>query len=193
MYAITLSETPPAELRPLEPWMAEEFLAHVERARATVDPWIPWASFSTDLESARATLQRYADGQAADARRIHGIWLEGTLVGGVMFPRFDARTGNCEIGVWTEPAGSGHGLVTKAAGLLVRYAFEERGMQRAELVRRRDEEGSSAVARRLGMSLDGVLRSEFVHHGERHDSQVWSLLASEWTGRPAGADVGPPA
>ena len=181
MYAITLSTSPYAELRPLEPWMAEEFFAHIERARATVDPWIPWASFSTDLDSARATLQRYADGQSTDSRRIHGIWLEGTLVGGVMFPRFDARTGNCEIGVWTEPAGTGHGLVTAAARLLVAYAFEQRGMQRIEWVTNPRNERSRAVAQRLGMSLDGVLRSEFVHNGERHDSEVWSLLASEWS------------
>jgi ribosomal-protein-serine acetyltransferase len=182
VYAITLSTSPHAELRPLEPWMAEEFFAHIERGRATIDPWIPWASFSTDLESARATLQRYADKQAADAGRIHGIWLEGTLVGGVMFPRFDAKTGNCEIGVWTEPAGEGHGLVTTAARLLVEYAFRERGMQRIEWITTPRNTRSSAVAQRLGMTLDGVLRKEFLHNGERLDSEVWSLLADEWQG-----------
>ena len=180
MYAVILSTDPRAELRPLEPWMAEEFFEHIERARATVDPWIPWASFSTDLDSARGTLQRYADKQAADAGRIHGIWLEGTLVGGVMFPRFDAATGNCEIGVWTEPAGAGHGLITTAARLLVEYAFGERGMQRIEWVTSTRNTRSSAVARRLGMSLDGVLRKEFLHNGERIDSEVWSLLREEW-------------
>lgn len=180
MYAITLSTSPPAELRPLEPWMAEEFFAHIERARASVDPWIPWAAFSTDLDSARGTLQRYADKQATDSGRLHGIWLEGTLVGGVVFPRFDAATGNCEIGVWTEPAGAGHGLITAAVRVLVRYAFEERGMQRIEWMTTPRNQRSRAVAQRLGMTLDGVLRSQFVHNGERHDNEAWSLLASDW-------------
>jgi len=181
VYAITLSTTPSAELRPLEPWQAEEFLAHIERARATVDPWIPWASFSTDLDSARATLQRYADRLAADSGRINGIWLEGTLVGGVMFPRFDAGSGNCEIGVWTEPAGAGHGLVTAAARLLVEYAFVTRGMHRIEWITTPHNERSRGVAQRIGMKLDGVLRSEYLHQGVRHDAEVWSLLAEEWT------------
>jgi ribosomal-protein-serine acetyltransferase len=183
VYAITLSTTPPAELRPLEPWQAEEFLAHIDRARATVDPWIPWASRSTDLESARATLQSYADKQAADAGRIHGIWLDGTLVGGVMFVRFDPGTGNCEIGVWTEPAGAGHGLVTSAARVLAEYALVERGMHRIEWITTPSNARSRGVAERLGMKLDGVLRSEYVHRGERHDAEVWSLLADEWTPR----------
>lgn len=38
------------------------------------------------------------------------------------------------------------------------------------------------MARRLGMRLDGVLRSEWAYGAERQDSQVWSLLAEEWTG-----------
>jgi len=96
-----------AELRPLEPWQAEEFLAHMDRARETVDPWIPWASVSADLAGARKTLQRYADLQARDAGRLYGIWLDGVLVGGTMFVSFDARDGDCEIGCWLEPAATG--------------------------------------------------------------------------------------
>jgi hypothetical protein len=46
VFAIVLDDG--AELRPLEPWQAEEFLTHLDRARAAVDPWIPWASRSTD-------------------------------------------------------------------------------------------------------------------------------------------------
>lgn len=117
---------------PLEPWQAPEFLAHIDRARAHTDPWIPWATYSTDLDSARATLQSYADKQAADRGRIFGIWREGTLVGGVMFVHFDAAAGTCEIGVWSEPAGEGHGLVTAAARHLLTHAFTTRGLHRAE-------------------------------------------------------------
>ena len=183
MYAITLSTAPPAELRPLEPWQAEEFLAHMDRARETVDPWIPWATVSTDLDSARATLQRYADNQAADTGRLNGIWLNGTLVGGVTFFRFDAKMGTCELGAWTEPAGSGHGLVTAAVRVLLEYAFTERRVQRVEWVTTPRNSRSRAVAERLGMTLDGVLRSNYLHNGERHDSEVWSLLADEWASR----------
>ena len=111
MFAIKLADD--AELRPLEPWQAEEYLAHMDRARALVDPWIPWAAKSKDLESARATLQDYATKQATDTGRIFGIWRDGTLVGGCLFVQFDAVAGNCEIGVWTEPAGEGRGQMAQ--------------------------------------------------------------------------------
>ena len=168
-----------AELRPLEPWQAEEFLAHMDRARETVDPWIPWATLSTDARSARRTLQRYADKAARDEARIFGIWLDGTLVGGTMFVSFDIVSGTCEVGCWLEPAGTGKGLVTKATRVLVEWALRERGMSRVEWHCRPDNAASSAVAKRLGMHLDGTMRSSFPYRGVRHDTEVWSLLSSD--------------
>jgi RimJ/RimL family protein N-acetyltransferase len=168
-----------AQLRPLEPWQATEFLAHMDRARATVDPWIPWAGISTDLDSARATLQRYADLAARDAGRLFGIWLDGTLVGGTMFVAFDADAGTCEIGCWLEPAGQGRGLVTRAVRVLIDWAVHTRGIHRVEWHCRPDNTASGAVARRLGMRLDGVLREVYPYRGVRHDLEIWSLLTAE--------------
>jgi ribosomal-protein-serine acetyltransferase len=178
VFAIDLTEN--AQLRPLEPWQAEEFLAHMDRARATVDPWIPWASVSTDLASATATLQRYADNTARDTQRLYGIWLDGTLVGGTMFVAFDAKAGNCEIGVWLEPAATGRGLVTRAARVLIDWAFEVRSLHRAEWHCNPDNVDSSNVARRLGMTCEGRLRSSYPWQGVRNDTEIWAVLASEW-------------
>ncbi|MET9924554.1 MULTISPECIES: GNAT family protein [unclassified Streptomyces] len=182
MFAVSLGEDG-AELRPLEVWQAEEFLAHMDRARELVDPWIPFASFATDVDSARALLQRYADKQAADTGRLHGIWLDSTLVGGVLFRTFDARTGTCEIGVWLEPAAQGRGLITRAAERLIDWAVDERGMHRVEWVAATANTRSIAVAKRLGMTRDGVLRQNYLYRGVRHDSEHWSVLAPEWRSR----------
>ncbi|MEU9181555.1 GNAT family protein [Streptomyces sp. NPDC048550] len=178
MFTLSLGDH--ARLRPLEPWQAPEFLAHIDRARASVDPWIPWATFSTDLDSATATLQRYADRLATDTGGIYGIWLDGTLVGGVMFTRFDSASGVCEIGCWLESAGEGRGLVTRACRLLIGWAFQERGMSRVEWWAAAGNTRSIDVARRLGMTRDGVLRQHSSYRGVRRDIEVWSVLSEEW-------------
>jgi ribosomal-protein-serine acetyltransferase len=181
VFKVELDER--AELRPLEPWQAPEFLAHMDRARETVDPWIPWASISTDLESARRTLQRYADKQAADTARIYGIWLDGVLVGGVMFVSFDAGSGICEVGCWLEPAGAGRGLVTRAITVLIDWALTTRGLHRVEWHCRPDNVASSNVARRLGMTLEATLRENYPWKGVRHDTEIWAILEPEWKTR----------
>jgi ribosomal-protein-serine acetyltransferase len=178
MFAVDLGGG--AELRALEPWQAEEFLGHMDRARETVDPWIPWASVSTDLESAGATLRRYADLQARDAGRLFGIWLDGVLVGGTMFVSFDAASGNCEVGCWLEPAGTGRGLITTAVRVLIDWALRVRGLHRVEWHCRTDNVASSNVARRLGMRLEGTLRANYLWQGVRHDMEIWAVLAPEW-------------
>jgi ribosomal-protein-serine acetyltransferase len=178
MFSLPLRDN--AELRPLEAWHAEEFAAHMDRAREHIRPWVGPAFVTDDVDGARATLRRYAERQAADGGRLYGIWLDGTLVGGVMFVDLSAAMGSCEIGCWLEPAAEGSGLVTQASQVLLDWAFDARGMHRVEWHCRADNERSSAVAKRLGMTLEGVRREYWPYAGTRYDKQLWAILAPEW-------------
>lgn len=178
MYAVSLGDG--AELRPLEPWRAEEFLDHMDRGRAFIGRYIALPDAATDLASARGFLRGYADKAAADTGRIEGIWVDGTLVGGVLLRTMDVPRGSAEAGCWLEPSAVGRGLVTRAARVLIDWAIRQRGIHRIEWVSSADNEASIAVARRLGMRRDGVLRESYPHRGRRHDLEVWSVLAPEW-------------
>ncbi|MGY6024489.1 GNAT family N-acetyltransferase [Streptomyces spinosirectus] len=187
MYAISLGDDG-AQLRPLEPWHAEEFLAHLERGREFIGQFIPFGSNAVDVLSARETLQRYAEMRAADTASYHGIWLDGKLVGGVLTLNFDAQTGNCEVGCWLEPAATGRGLITRAMRVLIDWAVDERGIHRVEWVAASGNVPSLNVARRLGMTRDGVRREAHPYGGTRHDLEVWSILAPEWRAARARAE-----
>ncbi|GAA3982247.1 GNAT family protein [Actinomadura viridis] len=178
MFASPLAED--AEIRPLEPWQAEEFAEHVVRVRADISPWIPWAATITDASSAREFLEMYARRQAADQGRLYGIWIDGVLQGGTVFRTFDPVMLNCEIGVWMGAAGQGRGLVTRAARQMIDWAFGVRGMARVEWHCDPENARSVAAAERLGLTCEGTLREAFVMNGERRGVQIWSLLADEW-------------
>lgn len=177
MFSIALTES--ADLRPLEPWQAPEFFALIERERSHFGAWLPWAVSIDDLEKAKAFLQRGADRQAAGGGRMYSVWLDGEMVGGLLFRVFDAETGNCEMGVWLAQKASGRGLVTIAANHLIDWAFHERGMHRIEWHAASGNEASLRVAKRLGMTHDGVLRQAFHYNGARHDEEIWSLLVTD--------------
>ncbi|MGP3989485.1 GNAT family N-acetyltransferase [Streptomyces sp. 3N207] len=180
MFAISLGDDG-AELRPLEPWQAEEFLAHIERGREFIGQHVGLPDANKDLESARAFLQSYAEKAATDTGRIHGIWTaDGKLVGGVLFRTMDLAQGTAEAGCWLEPSAVGKGLVTRAARRIIDWAVEERGIHRVEWHVSSSNEPSIAVARRLGMTRDGVLRESFFYRGNRADMEIWSVLAPEW-------------
>lgn len=179
MYAISLGDDG-AELRPLEPWRAEEFLAHLDRGREFIGQYIGLPDAVTDLASSRAFLRAYAEKSAADTGRIYGIWADGKLVGGVLYRTMDVGRGTAEAGCWLEPAAVGKGLVTRAARVIIDWAVEERGIHRVEWMASAENKASIAVARRLGMTKEGVLRESYPHRGKRHDMEVWSVLAPEW-------------
>ncbi|MBZ9598267.1 MULTISPECIES: GNAT family N-acetyltransferase [Streptomyces] len=178
MFSIDLAEG--AQLFPLEARHAEEFFAHIERGREYIGQYVGFPDRSPDVDSARAFLAKYAVKAGEDGARFFGIRLDGTLVGGVLYPNFDADAGNCEIGCWLEPAAAGRGLVTKACRILIDYAFGERGMHRVEWHAATGNKKSLAVAERLGMTREGVLRENYFHRGVRQDTEVWSILAHEW-------------
>ncbi|MEU9498955.1 GNAT family protein [Streptomyces sp. NPDC048196] len=191
MYAIPLGGDAAnggnrAELRPLEPWQAGEFLAHIDRGREFIGQYIGLADLIVDLDASRSYLHSYAEKAAADTGRICGIWLDGRLVGGVLFRTMDVNQGTAEAGCWLEPSAVGKGLVTRAVRVLIDWAVEERGIHRVEWLVSAANEPSIAVARRLGMTKEGVLREGYLYRGERHDIEVWSVLAPEWRAAKRG-------
>ena len=177
---LSRSLTDDVELRALEPWQAEEFAAHVAAARDHLMEWLPWGDAATEVDGARALLQRYADAQARGEGRILGIWVKGRLMGGVLFRVWEQRSDMCELGVWLAPEAVGRGLVTRASTVMIDWAFGVRGMHRVEWRCAVGNTKSSAVAKRLGMTKEGVLREAAPLNGVRHDIELWAVLASEW-------------
>ncbi len=184
--------TPDASLRPLAPWYAPEFFANIDRAREFIAPWVGPSFVATDLPAAKGVLVRYAERAATDSGGIYGIWLDGVLVGGVMFVSFDVAGGTCEVGCWLEPAAVGRGLITRAAEYIIDWAVVERGISRVEWQTLPTNGPSLRVAARLGMRRDGVLRQAVAPRAgsdERQDLEVWSVLASEWRTRTSERDA----
>ncbi|KUL36813.1 GCN5 family acetyltransferase [Streptomyces sp. NRRL F-4489] len=179
MFAIPLGDDG-AELRPLEPWQAEEFLAHIDRGREFIGRYNGLPDVVTDLESSRAYLRSYAEKAATDTGRIYGIRSDGELVGAILLRTMDTEQGVAEAGCWLEPSAAGRGLVTRAVRAVIDWAVEERGIHRIEWWVSAKNEPSIAVARRLGMTKEGVLRESYLYRGERHDMEIWSVLAPEW-------------
>jgi RimJ/RimL family protein N-acetyltransferase len=198
-----------AELAMLEPWHAEEFLATLDKARPALVDAIPAAREVHTVADARATLQKWADAHAQDTRHLFGIWVGGELpapgasqraraseertlgagirdfVGVVQLFSFDAAMLTCEMGVWLAPWAQGRGLMTAACRSVLDWAIRVRGMRRVQWTNDPANAPSSAMARRLGMTREGVLRSSRKLGDDRWDNEIWSIIAEEWPTLPS--------
>ncbi len=170
-------------LTTLEPWQAAEFADFIAAERDHLAPWLPWGGAIQDEEKARGFLQRYADGTAADGRRIYALRVGGRMVGGTLFRIFEPEGGVCEIGVWLAADAQGHGYVTRAVAAMLDWALRVRGLHRAEWHCVPENLASRAVAERIGMTHEGTMRESWEHDGRMWDTEVWAVLAPEWQAR----------
>jgi RimJ/RimL family protein N-acetyltransferase len=85
------------------------------------------------------------------------------------------------VGYWVGAEHRGHGIATRATRALCRWAFDHWGLEHISLDAATGNEGSNAVARRLGFTLVGVQRRamRLGVSGEQVDRNLWGLLPDE--------------
>jgi RimJ/RimL family protein N-acetyltransferase len=75
----------------------------------------------------------------------------------------------------------GHRYATDAARTLVDFGFRGLGLHRISAAIGPDNDASVAVAKRLGMQYEGRIRDHVFANGAWRDSQLYSVLAPEWS------------
>lgn len=114
-------------------------------------------------------------------QRSFGIYVDGALAGSIGLTLDEDNAG--EIGYWVIGAFEGRGLVTRAARELLRYGFQDNGLRRMQLTAAVENARSRAVAERLGMTQEGVLRKAGRIRDDRYlDLAMYSILREEWGG-----------
>ncbi|HEX2469224.1 MAG TPA: GNAT family protein [Candidatus Limnocylindrales bacterium] len=73
-------------------------------------------------------------------------------------------------------ADDGQGYVSEAVGLLVRYLFENKALNRIRLIIHPGNAGSQRVAEKNGFQREGVMRGAFLSGGRYQDVQLWSIV-----------------
>ncbi|MFE6748915.1 GNAT family N-acetyltransferase [Kitasatospora purpeofusca] len=106
----------------------------------------------------------------------------GALVGSQGLMRPAGRPGVAEIGWWATKEFRGRGYTVEAATAVARYGLAELGLRRLEWLAYVGNEGSRAVASKVGFRFEGTLRSYAEQRGQFHDSWIGSLLPGDLAG-----------
>ena len=177
-------------VRSLDPGDAEALFAVVEANRERLRPWMPWEDATRSPDDIRDFIERArASSTDADA---NGIWVDGELAGS-MGMRIDTLANSAEIGYWIDGRHEGRGIVTRACRRFIDEAFTAFGLHRVSLHAATTNARSQAVAERLGMTREAVLReAERTVGGYRRHGGVLApraRVAASMTGGPFGAAV----
>ncbi len=167
-----------AVLRPYTSADADALFAVIDANRVRLARWFHWVDDATDASSQAAYIEsRVDDGRSLDG---NGIWVGEDLAGGcdLMITGSDDVG---ELGFWLDEAFVGRGLVTRAAQALMTRGYESEGLHRIQLRAGVDNLRSRAVAKRLGMREEGVLRGAGkVGGGLYVDLVIYGQVVDEW-------------
>jgi RimJ/RimL family protein N-acetyltransferase len=136
-------------------------------------------------QDARDFVAHCAQGWADDTEHVFAITdaADGRLLG--MIGLHDLRHlthpagGTAEIGFWTVEAERGHGVCTGAVRLVCRFGFDELRLARIEWQAEVGNDGSLAVAEKVGFTFEGTCRQRLIHVDERVDGWLGGLVPQD--------------
>ena len=80
------------------------------------------------------------------------------------------------IGYCLHPKFRGKGIMTKAVGMIVDYAFKKYKLKRIEGICRTFNKASAHVLERTGFKLEGIMRKNKFKDGKYLDDMVWAKI-----------------
>lgn len=167
-------------LREFVPDDADAVFAAVTKNYDHLKVFMHWANPNYSLLSAREFIEQSQAGRRERKVLGLGIFRADDLIGATGFVNFDWLAMKTEIGYWISREEEGKGIVYSACRILVDFAFTELQMNRVEIRCSAENLRSSAIPKRLGFQMEGLLRQSEFRNGRLHDFQVFGLLASEW-------------
>ncbi|HLN59950.1 MAG TPA: GNAT family N-acetyltransferase [Symbiobacteriaceae bacterium] len=104
---------------------------------------------------------------------------DGLLVGVIglnVHPEFK----RAEMNYWVGRPYWGQGVATEAARAMLRFGFEELGMNKIYAAFLTRNPASGKVMAKMGMTYEGVLRQHVIKWGQYEDVGYYSILRSEY-------------
>jgi RimJ/RimL family protein N-acetyltransferase len=160
---------------------AQALFEAVQESVKEICAWMVWCRLDYSL----ADSERFISSSAAR-------WKEGTRYN---FRIFDPGTGLlmgsiglsaicpahrfANIGYWVRTGMTRRGVASAALRLAARFAFEQAGLERLEIVMPANNRASVRVAEKAGARFEGVLRGRLCLGGRIHDALMYSLVKDD--------------
>ena len=107
------------------------------------------------------------------------IVLDSKVIGGIGLT-IDKKNKIAEIAYSMAKEHWGKGIITEAARRVVRWGFEELGLEKIYAHSDVLNVGSWHVMEKLGMTREGLLSGHSLARGVRHDDVYYGLLCEDW-------------
>jgi RimJ/RimL family protein N-acetyltransferase len=110
---------------------------------------------------------------------------DARVIGEVLLFNFALESKRAELGYALARSAWGCGYAAEALPPLVRYGFEQVGLNRIEAIIDPRNTASARVLDKLGFSHEGTQRERYIVRGQTSDGGLYALLRRDWEARKA--------
>ena len=167
-------------LRPFRVQDAAELHEAVHESLNDLKPWMSWATDGYTEMTAREYITIARARWEEHTFYAFAIMHDERILGACTLSSIHPLYHFCNLGYWVRTSCRGQGIAGRAAKLAARFAFEQLGLIRVEIVISVGNDASLRVAEKIGAHAEGILLNRMVIGKSIYDAHMFSLLPSDF-------------
>ena len=167
-------------LRPFRDEDATQLYRAVHESLKELKPWMSWANDGYTELTAREFISITRARWEERTLFAFAITRADEILGGCSLSSIHPVYHFCNVGYWVRTSCRGQGIAGRAAKLAARFAFENMGLIRAEIVVAVGNTASIRVAEKIGAHYEGILLNRMVVGKSIYDAHMYSLIPSDF-------------
>lgn len=168
-------------LRTYQPDDAALLFQAVDANRQHLRTWLPWADHNRKQEHSLQFIQQSIVQQNAQEALILGIFMDRVIIGGISMHHWDHSLRKAQLGYWIAANHQGKGVMTRCCSRFIGFLFDKLSLNKIEIHFAAGNERSAVIARKLGFTIEGIIRQSLELQGRLEDRVIAGLLRTEWT------------
>ena len=146
-----------------------------------VSKQVSWETHQTTADTS-VFVEMILEGYEQGTKALWGMELKSTgkLVGTIDFVTIQERHRKAEIGYVLSEDCWGKGYMTEAASRIIAYGFEELQLERIQARCFVENEGSSRVMEKVGMSFEGTMRNAMFAKGKFQNLNMYAIVFEDY-------------
>lgn len=152
----------------------------VRESLKELKPWMSWATESYTEMTAREYISIALARWEEHTFFAFAITRAEEILGACTLSSIHSIYHFCNLGYWVRTSSRGQGIAGRAAQLVARFAFENLGVIRVEIVIAVGNHASLRVAEKIGAHNEGILLNRMVAGNSIYDAHMYSLIPSDF-------------
>ena len=169
-------------LRAFEPQDVQPYYLAVRESLSDLIPWMSWAHRDYRPSEAEEYITIVRRNWELGTQYSFAITdaRDGSILGAASLTHIHPAYNFCNLGYWIRSSRRGNGLAGRAARLAAKFAFEQVGLIRVEVVVAVGNQASLKVAEKIGACREGILRNRIIVRETIYDAVMFSFTPADF-------------